>query len=142
MEQVMGLIGSIDKDIWLIIGAIIAVLAIISLIKKAIKLGMLILVVAFVVTFGGSFVSNIKDKLGVTVVDSTLHIDNDLVGTYSIDLNTVESIVIKDADNSGDVIVDISMKSKTQTIEMPERVLWVVKAVLEKTKIDTVDLRK
>ena len=142
MEQVMGLIGSIDKDIWLIIGAIIAVLAIISLIKKAIKLGMLILVVAFVVTFGGSFVSNIKDKLGVTVVDSTLHIDNDLVGTYSIDLNTVESIVIKDADNSGDVIVDISMKSKTQTIEMPERVLWVVKAVLDKTKIDTVDLRK
>jgi len=142
MEQVMSLIGSIDKDIWLIIGAIIAVLAIISLIKKAIKLGMLILVVAFVVAFGGSFVSNIKDKLGVTVVDSTLHIDNDLVGTYSIDLNTVESIVIKDADNSGDVIVDISMKSKTQTIEMPERVLWVVKAVLEKTKIDTVDLRK
>ena len=142
MEQVMSLIGSIDKDIWLIIGAIIAVLAIISLIKKAIKLGMLILVVAFVVTFGGSFVSNIKDKLGVTVVDSTLHIDNDLVGTYSIDLNTVESIVIKDADNSGDVIVDISMKSKTQTIEMPERVLWVVKAVLDKTKIDTVDLRK
>ena len=142
MEQVMGLIGSIDKDIWLIIGAIIAVLAIISLIKKAIKLGMIILVVAFVVTFGGSFVSNIKDKLGVTVVDSTLHIDNDLVGTYSIDLNTVESIVIKDADNSGNVIVDISMKSKTQTIEMPERVLWVVKAVLEKTKIDTVDLRK
>ena len=138
----MSLIGSIDKDIWLIIGAIIAVLAIISLIKKAIKLGMLILVVAFVVTFGGSFVSNIKDKLGVTVVDSTLHIDNDLVGTYSIDLNTVESIVIKDADNSGDVIVDISMKSKTQTIEMPERVLWVVKAVLDKTKIDTVDLRK
>lgn len=138
----MSLIGSIDKDIWLIIGAIIAVLAIISLIKKAIKLGMLILVVAFVVAFGGSFVSNIKDKLGVTVVDSTLHIDNDLVGTYSIDLNTVESIVIKDADNSGDVIVDISMKSKTQTIEMPERVLWVVKAVLEKTKIDTVDLRK
>ena len=138
----MSLIGNIDKDIWLIIGAIIAVLAIISLIKKAIKLGMLILVVAFVVAFGGSFVSNIKDKLGVTVVDSTLHIDNDLVGTYSIDLNTVESIVIKDADNSGDVIVDISMKSKTQTIEMPERVLWVVKAVLEKTKIDTVDLRK
>jgi len=142
MEQVIGLIGSIDKDIWIIIGAIIAVLAIISFIKKAIKLGMIILVVAFVVTFGGSFVSNIKDKLGVTVVDSTLHIDNDLVGTYSIDLNTVESIVIKDADNSGNVIVDISMKSKTQTIEMPERVLWVVKAVLEKTKIDTVDLRK
>ena len=62
LENLGSILMGIDpKVIWITAG-IIAILGIISLVKKAIKLGIIILIVSLVVTYGGSYIDQFKEK--------------------------------------------------------------------------------
>lgn len=142
MEQIMSLIGNVDKKTWVLAGILAGVLALIAILKKAIKLAIAIIVIAISTTFGGRYISDIKEKVGISVVGNNIHIDNDIIGKYELDIATVENVIIKNGSNDGKAELDITVKGKAQTIEIDEKLIWIIKTVLNKSGIDTVDLRK
>lgn len=137
MEQLMSSLCSVDKNTWLIIGAVLVVFAVISFVKKIIKLGLFILILALGITYGGRVVSSMSEKLGITMNNGIISIND----SYDIELNNVKSVVIKTTDNKDKVMLDIVTNSKTKTIEIPAKALWVLKPMLKKSNIGTIDMR-
>ena len=141
MERFMSMLGSIDSKTWTIAGVVAVVLALIAILKKAIKLGIFIVIIAVVLMYGGNFIDGFKEKVGIDIVDNTLYIDNEVMGEHNIELAAIENVIIKTGNTAYTAILDITVKGKVQTIEIDNKVLWVLKGVLDKSNINTVDLR-
>mgnify|MGYP000902061101 FL=1 len=124
-----------------IVAAVLTLLAAAMFIKKAIKLALILLLVAFITLYGAKMLNSVKQKAGIMLEEGILHIDNEFIGNYEIDLNIVENIIIKDSDNKENVVVDITTKGKRQAIEIPEKYLWIFQDALNKAKVGIVDLR-
>jgi len=121
--------------------AILGVAFIISLVKKAIKLGILVLVIALLLTYGGSMVSKIQEKYNINVEGDTITAVVD-GKEYTLDLELVSEIVITDI-GKGKVKVAIKAadenKSKVAEVEMYRFMSNAVKKQAEKLEVPIVE---
>ena len=120
MNSLISFASNIDTKYVYIAVAILGVAFIISLVKKAIKLGILVLVIALLLTYGGSMVSKIQEKYNINVEGDTITAVVD-GKEYTLDLELVSEIVITDI-GKGKVKVAIKAsdanKRKEAEVEM------------------------
>lgn len=69
MELIAGLIKVVDPKILYIAGAILAISSIVAFIKKAVKLAIVVVIIAVAVSLLGPMVKNIQQKYDFNVVD-------------------------------------------------------------------------
>ena len=134
MNSLISFASNIDTKYVYIAVAILGVEFIISLVKKAIKLGILVLVIALLLTYGGSMVSKIQEKYNINVEGDTITAVVD-GKEYTLDLELVSEIVITDI-GKGKVKVAIKAadenKSKVAEVEMYRFMFNAVKKQAEK----------
>lgn len=141
MNSLISFASNIDTKYVYIAVAILGVAFIISLVKKAIKLGILVLVIALLLTYGGSMVSKIQEKYNINVEGDTITAVVD-GKEYTLDLELVSEIVITDI-GKGKVKVAIKAadenKSKVAEVEMYRFMFNAVKKQAEKLKVPIVE---
>lgn len=141
MNSLISFASNIDTKYVYIAVAILGVAFIISLVKKAIKLGILVLVIALLLTYGGSMVSKIQEKYNINVKGDTITAVVD-GKEYTLDLELVSEIVITDI-GKGKVKVAIKAadenKSKVAEVEMYRFMFNAVKKQAEKLEVPIVE---
>lgn len=141
MNSFISFASNIDTKYVYIAVAILGVAFIISLVKKAIKLGILVLVIALLLTYGGSMVSKIQEKYNINVEGDTITAVVD-GKEYTLDLELVSEIVITDI-GKGKVKVAIKAadenKSKVAEVEMYRFMFNAVKKQAEKLEVPIVE---
>lgn len=141
MNSLISFASNIDTKYVYIAVAILGVTFIISLVKKAIKLGILVLVIALLLTYGGSMVSKIQEKYNINVEGDTITAVVD-GKEYTLDLELVSEIVITDI-GKGKVKVAIKAadenKSKVAEVEMYRFMFNAVKKQAEKLEVPIVE---
>jgi|LFRM01.1.fsa_nt_gb hypothetical protein len=141
MNSLISFASNIDTKYVYIAVAILGVAFIISLVKKAIKLGILVLVIALLLTYGGSMVSKIQEKYNINVEGDTITAVVD-GKEYTLDLELVSEIVITDI-GKGKVKVAIKAadenKSKVAEVEMYRFMFNAVKKQAEKLEVPIVE---
>lgn len=141
MNSLIAFASNIDTKYVYIAVAILGVAFIISLVKKAIKLGILVLVIALLLTYGGSMVSKIQEKYNINVEGDTITAVVD-GKEYTLDLELVSEIVITDI-GKGKVKVAIKAadenKSKVAEVEMYRFMFNAVKKQAEKLEVPIVE---
>lgn len=141
MNSLISFASNIDTKYVYIAVAILGVAFIISLVKKAIKLGILVLVIALLLTYGGSMVSKIQEKYNINVEGDTITAVVD-GKEYTLDLELVSEIVITDI-GKGKVKVAIKAadenKSKVAEVEMYRFMFNAVKKQAEKLGVPIVE---
>lgn len=141
MNTLISFASNIDTKYVYIAVAILGVAFIISLVKKAIKLGILVLVIALLLTYGGSMVSKIQEKYNINVEGDTITAVVD-GKEYTLDLELVSEIVITDI-GKGKVKVAIKAadenKSKVAEVEMYRFMFNAVKKQAEKLEVPIVE---
>lgn len=141
MNSLISFASNIDTKYVYIAVAILGVAFIISLVKKAIKLGILVLVIALLLTYGGSMVSKIQEKYNINVEGDTITAVVD-GKEYTLDLELVSEIVVTDI-GKGKVKVAIKAadenKSKVAEVEMYRFMFNAVKKQVEKLEVPIVE---
>ena len=141
MNSLISFASNIDTKYVYIAVAILGVAFIISLVKKAIKLGILVLVIALLLTYGGSMVSKIQEKYNINVEGDTITAVVD-GKEYTLDLELVSEIVKTDI-LKGMVKVAIKAadenKSKVAEVEMYRFMFNAVKKQAEKLEVPIVE---
>ncbi len=141
MNSLISFASNIDTKYVYIAVAILGVAFIISLVKKAIKLGILVLVIALLLTYGGSMVSKIQEKYNINVEGDTITAVVD-GKEYTLDLELVSEIVVTDI-GKGKVKVAIKAadenKSKVAEVEMYRFMFNAVKKQAEKLEVPIVE---
>jgi len=141
MNSLISFASNIDTKYVYIAVAILGVAFIISLVKKAIKLGILVLIIALLLTYGGSMVSKIQEKYNINVEGDTITAVVD-GKEYTLDLELVSEIVITDI-GKGKVKVAIKAadenKSKVAEVEMYRFMFNAVKKQAEKLEVPIVE---
>lgn len=141
MNSLISFASNMDTKYVYIAVAILGVAFIISLVKKAIKLGILVLVIALLLTYGGSMVSKIQEKYNINVEGDTITAVVD-GKEYTLDLELVSEIVITDI-GKGKVKVAIKAadenKSKVAEVEMYRFMFNAVKKQAEKLEVPIVE---
>jgi len=141
MNSLISFASNIDTKYVYIAVAILGVAFIISLVKKAFKLGILVLVIALLLTYGGSMVSKIQEKYNINVEGDTIIAVVD-GKEYTLDLELVSEIVITDI-GKGKVKVAIKAadenKSKVAEVEMYRFMSNAVKKQAEKLEVPIVE---
>lgn len=135
MDMISSVLMGIDpKAIWIAAG-IVGVLGLLAIIKKAVKIGVLVLVIALAITYGGSVVNNIRDTYQIEVNGShiSMVVDNK---DYSIDLADIKSIEKVSKSNDGVELNIVSGSNTNMNITVPEVLYNLIKPVAEKQGIE------
>ena len=139
MDSIIGLLGTIDKRvIYIIIGALV-VLAVLSIIKKAVKLAIFICIVVLALTFSSKAISTLVDRAGISVKDGILCIDNSYVHDLSVDLITVDKVIISNDDKDKKDEVSIVTNKNESDIKIPNKHTKLLKSMLKIKGINVVD---
>ena len=134
MESLYGLLLMIDTKTWYIIFAVLAVLCLVSLIKKAARLFLTFLMV-LLLAFGASYVrTNILDANNIKIEDQRLYVMD-----KAVEISNIQNIEIRQIGESrADVILHMKDGSSVK-IEMPDVRTDVLKAVGSVIGVDTVE---
>lgn len=131
MEAVSGILMGIDpRAIWIAAG-IVGVLGLLAILKKAIKLGILVLVIALAITYGGSAINNIKDTYQIEVEGSYISMVVD-EKEYSIDLSDINSVNVININEDGVELDIISGDNTKMNITVPKILFNMIKPIIEK----------
>lgn len=131
MEAVSGILMGIDpRAIWIAAG-IVGVLGLLAILKKAIKLGILVLVIALAITYGGSAINNIKDTYQIEVEGSYISMVVDKK-EYSIDLSDINSVNVININKDGVELDIISGDNTKMNITVPKILFNMIKPIIEK----------
>ena len=137
MENIIAILPTVSYVLFAL-AAIIVVCAIVAILKKVFKLGIILVVIALIITIGGYGLNILPQQIGVRVEEGTLIIDAGFA-QHNIELVDIVEIRVAPA-GTGMVSVEIDRKQGgeiiTTTQTMPqilyEQAREALKPVLEK----------
>lgn len=124
MEQLLTLFSDLDIRIVYISAAVVLIAGLLSIIKKAIKLGVIALLIAAIITYGGTTINSLKEKYRFNVIGTKVDLKVD-DKQYSFQLLDIKEIICTDLGN-GNVRLEMISKDGdyyTQPIKL-NRVLY------------------
>lgn len=125
MNKIISLIAGLDTKVIYIVCGVIIVLGVLALIKKIISIGITIIVIALMMSYGGSVMDKIKEEYGVGIQGSIISMD---IGgeKQEIDVSLIDSIEkIGDSDAGKVNILVISGENEVE-VEVPIIVYMVL----------------
>ncbi len=137
MEKFLSLFSDIDIRIVYAAAAIVAIAGILSLIKKAIKLGIIVIAISLVITYGGNVLNEIKENYKFNMEGTTMQVTI-LDKSYSVDLLNVKEAIAQDVGN-GNVRLELYDKqgnAYTQPIVMNRMIYQLIKGQADKYSIE------
>lgn len=131
MEAIGGILMGIDPQaIWIAAG-IVGVLGLLAILKKAIKLGIMVLVIALAITYGGSVINNVRDTYQIEVEGSYISmVVNEK--EYSIDLSDIKSVTVVNIGDGGVELDIVSGDNTKMNITVPKALFNMLKPIIEK----------
>lgn len=123
-DSLKGYILMIDQKTWYIIIAVLAVILIISLVKKAVRFAMFICIL-IALSFGGNYVrTNIMDANNIRIENKTLYImDKD------IELDQIANMNVKKIGESQAEVVIKLKDGSSAVVKLPNARTDVIKAL-------------
>lgn len=113
---------NLTKEQLIIIGVVLIILVVVSLIRKAIKLAVIIGLLALLVSTGGGVVNSLKDKYGIDIQGNTLVYRAD---NRAITINR-DKIELKE-DKGETVLVSVDYGGANIELEVPKIVYQIIK---------------
>ena len=136
MENIASYLLSMPREAWVVAIAIIGLLGILSIIKKAIKLGITVLILAVLVTNGGTYLNKLKNDYSLSVNDTK--ISAVINGRpIQIDLSEIEDIVVQDTglkDSEGMSTVTLrlySVDGAETMVEVPSVIYKIIDGIVQ-----------
>lgn len=134
--SVMKIAESISTEAWFIIGTVLAVLLILWLAKKALKLGIIMAIIVLIVTYVPGIISTQLDKYGISISSEGISVHNDDTD-FDFDFGSISSISVVDR-TAGGVKLKVVSKAGAKTIELSTGVYTVVKMIANSMDIEIV----
>lgn len=130
MDTIVGFILSMPREAWMMAICVVGIMGLIAIIKKAVKLGVLVVVLAVLFTYGGMAVRNIQAEYNIQVNGSVVSavIDNE---PLVVDFKEIESITVA---KKGEDRVTLSVTSSDglqANIDVPNVVYKITQAIAE-----------
>lgn len=137
MEALSGMVLGLDPKVLWISACIVGVLGLLALLKKAIKAGILIIVIALVITYGGSVVQGIQEKYNLDVDGSivSMEIDGKKMSLDIADINSCK--VISQTEDKVKLEIQ-SGSSATLTVDIPKVMFNVLKPMIKDKVVELV----
>ena len=134
MENMASLFAGIDiKYIYIAVG-ILVIGVLLSIIKKAFKLGLIVLVIAAILTYGGTAISKLQSKYQIESTGSTISLQ--LNGKpYSLDYSEIVSIEAQDLGNGKERLSISKLDSSKTFIDVPQFIYNIIKEKAEEKNI-------
>lgn len=134
MEKFLELFAGIDPKIVIICAIVLVVLALIALIKKAFKVGIIVLLLAIILGGGGLSLDKIASQFGIEFDGSNVELR--LGGQeYSIDVNEIAGVEVEDGVN-GKCSLTVNFEDGTSgSYEIPTYMKGVIKGVAGKAGV-------
>ena len=135
MDIIVNFILGMPREAWMTAIAIVGIMGLLAIIKKAIRLGITVVILAVIITYGGMVVRGIQEEYDIQVNGSVVSatIDNDIM---VIDLQKIESIAVS---KNGDDKVTLSITSDDglqANIDMPNIVYSVTQVIANKYDVE------
>lgn len=138
----LALFNGLDiKYVYMAVGILILA-GVISFIKRAVKLGVTIIILALLLNYGGNYVHNFQQKYNIHITKDTVSMCVD-GKDYSISLNNIERVEYTMA-GAGVFNVSVYYKDNTgkvskATFKVPTYMLEVIKQQVEKLGVKAVE---
>ncbi len=133
MENILSKFNGLDVKYLYAAVAIIVIAAVIALIKKAIKVGLVVLVIALAITYGGMVIKDFQQKYNIdvngTVISMTMEGKD-----YTFDYKAVKQIDAQDL-GTGNVKLDIETITGRMFITVPRFIFDSIKVQASKYDI-------
>lgn len=142
LANFLALFNGLDiKYIYMAVGILILAGAI-SFIKRAVKLGATIMILALLLSYGGNYVHDFQQKYNIHITKDTVSMRVD-GKDYSISLNNIERVEYTMA-GTGVFNVDVYYKDNTDktskaTFKVPTYMLEVIKQQVKKLGVEAVE---
>jgi len=136
MEKFLSMFVDIDTRVIYIAVVVILIAGLLAVIKKAVKLGIIVLIIALLVGYGGSFLNSIKERYDFSINGTELYV-RVMNNEYNIELVDVKEINVQDLGN-GNVkmeIYDTEGKAYTTPITINGTIYQLIKKQVSKHDI-------
>lgn len=136
MEQIVQVLGNVDQKVWIVVGIILFIMFIISLIKKAVKLGIFIAIILAVNMFIIPSVKQYQEKYNFRIEDNKamMTVDGrDIV----IDKDTCDGIKFNGkSSESSQYSISIIVDGETIDFEVPKFIQTGIEKFADAVEID------
>ena len=138
MEALIGHLIAFGQDKLLIVCMILAIIGLVVILNKLIKIGITILLIGAIVAGGSNYINRLKAEYGFELDTKHVAIVLD-EESYSIEFEKVDKIEVRD---TGDTVECKIYNSNEQCMRLsiPDRVYMVAKPILKKYHIDIIDI--
>lgn len=130
MEGIVAALYNVDSKVWIGLAIVLVVLAIIGIIKKAVKLGITLIVIGLVFGAGGTALNNLAENYNIKLVDGVIEVK---LGEqeYSMSADNVDAIDVTTYKDGKSVVTLTLYGGIEKDIEVPTLITGVIEKIAD-----------
>lgn len=137
LETVKGYVLMVDSKVWIIIGCVLVVLAVLSLIKKVVHLAFILFTVAFLAIGASVFNTNVLKENNISIKEGTVYVMD-----QHFDIDNIAGIQFKTIGESKALMIVKLKDGKNIQIQIPLDKMDVFQALGKAIGVETTVTKK